>query len=93
MSVGIEVVIVCCRQKLESSCRQLNEIPDEPLITICKKLFNTEVLNSFIGSNHRRDTIVHGASFTHRLLFMTKNLDGLIYLLADTIIDRFCWEI
>lgn len=80
-------------KRMESSCLRLDDLPDELLLTILKKLFNTEVLYSFVGSNRRLNTIVHDASFTHHLTLMTTGLDGLVYPLASARIDRFCLEI
>ena len=68
---------------------KLNDLPDEILIIILKKLYNVEVLYSLIGVNKRLNTIAHDSIFTSHLYF----LDKFIYSLPNPMIDRFCSEI
>ncbi|CAF1465152.1 unnamed protein product [Rotaria sordida] len=78
---------------MEDSSIELNELPDEILIIILKKLFNTEVLYSLIDVNKRLNTIVHDPIFTSHLTLMRCFSDDSIYPLPDSILDRFCSQI
>jgi len=46
---------------------QLNDLPDEILIYIFKKMYNIEVLYSLISVNKRLNKILHDSIFTNRL--------------------------
>jgi hypothetical protein len=76
---------------MEYSFIQLNDLPDEILMIIFKKLHNIEVLYSLIGINKRLDTIVLDSIFT-RNLTITRPFNGLNQL-PDAVLDRFCLEI
>ncbi len=78
---------------MEHSSVELNDLPDEILIYILKKLYNVEVLYSLIGVNKRLNTIVHDPIFTSYLTFMICFSDGSIDPLPDPILDRFCLQI
>ncbi|CAF1470948.1 unnamed protein product [Rotaria sordida] len=78
---------------MEDSSIELNELPDEILIIILKKLFNTEVLYSLIDVNKRLNSIVHDPIFTSHLILMRCFSDDSIYPLPDSILDRFCSQI
>ena len=69
---------------------QLNDLPDEILLIIFKKMYNVEVLYSLIGVNKRLNKIVHDSIFTSHLTLMERCSDGLLYQLTDSILDRFC---
>ena len=77
---------------MEHSFIQLNDLPDEILLIILKKLHNFDVLYSLIGVNKRLDTIVNDSIFTRNLTLITP-FNGLSYQFTDTILDRFCLEI
>jgi hypothetical protein len=70
---------------------QLNDLPDEILMMILKKLHNSDVLYSLIGVDKRLDTIVKDSIFTNNLI-LTTSFNGLNQF-TDTIADRFCLEI
>ncbi|CAF4581714.1 unnamed protein product [Rotaria sp. Silwood2] len=70
---------------------ELNDLPDEILMMILKKLHNSDVLYSLIDANKRLDTIVKDSIFTNNLT-LTTPFNGLNQF-PDTIIDRFCREI
>ncbi|CAF3273585.1 unnamed protein product [Rotaria sp. Silwood2] len=70
---------------------ELNDLPDEILMMILKKLHNSDVLYSLIDVNKRLDTIVKDSIFTNNLT-LTTPFNGLNQF-PDTIIDRFCREI
>ncbi|CAF1487412.1 unnamed protein product [Rotaria sordida] len=71
---------------------KLNDLPDEILITILKKLYNVEVLYSLIGVNKRFNTIAHDSTFASYLTLFCKQ-DDLISPLPDPMLDRFCSQI
>ncbi len=78
---------------MEYSFAQLNDLPDEILVIILKKLFNVEVLYSLIGVNHRLNTIAHDSIFTSHLTLMKYLSDDSIDPLSAPILDRFRLEI
>ncbi len=69
---------------------RLNDLPDEILLTILKNLANMEVLYSLVGVNKRLNKIAHDFVFTNNLTFFMSTLDGFIYSLHDSMLDRFC---
>jgi hypothetical protein len=77
---------------MEELSIKLNNLPDEILIIILKKLYNFETLYSFIGVNKRFNRIAHDSIFTNHLTLMTF-LNDSTYCLPDLILDRFCLQI
>ncbi|CAF3121985.1 unnamed protein product, partial [Rotaria sp. Silwood2] len=75
---------------MEHSYIQLNDLPDEILIYIFKKLTNAEVLYSLSGVNKRLNKIIYDSVFTNDLSLMMSTSNGLVYSLSDLILDRFC---
>ncbi|CAF5216542.1 unnamed protein product, partial [Rotaria magnacalcarata] len=55
---------------MKHSLIQLNDLPDEILMIILKKLDNDEVFYSLIGVNKRLNTLVHDTIFTSHLTLM-----------------------
>ncbi|CAF5061744.1 unnamed protein product, partial [Rotaria magnacalcarata] len=78
---------------MEDSFIQLNDLPDEMLMMIFKKLSNIEVLDSLIDVNRRLTQIVSDSTFTNHLAVMKSLPNGHIYPLDDSILDRFCLQI
>ncbi|CAF1417505.1 unnamed protein product [Rotaria sordida] len=79
---------------MEYSCIGLNDLPDEILMIIFKKLNNLDVLYSLQGVNQRLNQIIHDPIFTSRLTFVkwfSHNFIDLIF--CDTILNRFCLQI
>ncbi|CAF4024118.1 unnamed protein product, partial [Rotaria sp. Silwood1] len=73
---------------------QLNDLPDEILLYIFKKLYNGEVLYSLMDVNQRFDRIVHDTIFTRDLCLLEYcPVDDSTFPLSDPIIDRFCSKI
>jgi len=70
----------------------LEDLPNEILSMIFKKLDNCYVLYSFMGLNQRFDKILNGSIFI-RNLTLIKSIDISLYQSTDTILDRFCLEI
>ncbi len=71
---------------------QLNDLPDELLMIIFKKLTNVAILYSLYGTDKRLNQIVHDPIFTNHLTLL-KCLDDDYYPLPDPMLDRFCLEI
>ena len=80
---------------MEHSCVQLNDLPDEIIMTIFKKLTNVEVLYSLLGVNKRLNRIAHDSIFTNdlRLFRSTSSSYGTVYSLPHEIHHRFCSHI
>ncbi|CAF2155258.1 unnamed protein product [Rotaria magnacalcarata] len=73
---------------------QLNDLPDEILINIFKKLYNDEVLYSLMDVNKRISKIVQDTIFT-RDLYLREYfpVDDSTFPLSNPILDRFCTQI
>ncbi len=78
---------------MKHSSVELNDLPDEILIYILKKLSNVEVLYSLIGVNKRLHAIVHDPIFTNCLTLMNYVSGDSIDPLSDPIVDQFCLQI
>ena len=76
---------------MENFFIQLNDLPDEILLIILKKLASTDVLYSLIGVNKRLDTIVRDSIFTRCLTFMAPCNE--LERIPEAIPHRFCVEI
>ncbi|CAF4022631.1 unnamed protein product, partial [Rotaria sordida] len=72
---------------------KLNDLSDEILLLIFKKLDNTEVLYSFIGVNKRFNKLVHDSIFTNHLTMTRCSSNGSFDRLDNQILDRFCSQI
>ncbi|CAF0827592.1 unnamed protein product [Rotaria sordida] len=70
---------------------KLDDLPDEILIIILKKLSNVEVLYSLIGINKRLNRIGCDSVFTSNLTLYF--LDKYIHSLSDSMVNRFCSQI
>jgi hypothetical protein len=86
---------------MDDSLIQLIELPDEILLTIFKKLDNTQVLYSLFGITERLNQILRDFDFTSHLTLLTQ-LSSERYstlsnepvpLLEDVVLDRFCSRI
>ncbi|CAF3876280.1 unnamed protein product [Rotaria sordida] len=78
---------------MEHSCVQLNDLPDEVLLIIFKKLNNVKVLYSLMGINKRLDKILHDSIFTTNLTLLKYLSYDSIYSLSNSMLDRYCMEI
>ncbi|CAF4979395.1 unnamed protein product [Rotaria sp. Silwood1] len=78
---------------MEHSCVQLNDLPDEVLLIIFKKLNNVKVLYSLMGINKRLDKILHDSIFTTNLTLLKYLLYDSIYSLSNSMLDRYCAKI
>jgi hypothetical protein len=79
---------------MQSSCVELNDLPDEILLMIFKKLNNLEVFYSFQGVNNRLNRIIYDPILTSHLNFLTWSSNKLINRFSSNIIlDRFCLQI
>ncbi|CAF3046999.1 unnamed protein product [Rotaria sp. Silwood2] len=78
----------------EYSCIGLNDLPDEILMIIFKKLNNFDVLYSLHGVNQRLNKLIQDSIFTNRLTFVKCFLYNFIDLISsDMILNRFCLQI
>jgi hypothetical protein len=72
----------------------LDDLPDEILIYTFKKLYNAEVLHSFMGVNQRLNRIVHDTIFTRNLCLLEYcPVNDSTFPLPNPILDRFCSKI
>ncbi|CAF5045275.1 unnamed protein product [Rotaria sp. Silwood1] len=78
---------------MKSSFIHLNDLPDEILIYILKKLDNFQVLYSLIGVNDRLNKIANDSIFTNNLTLMKYLSNDSIYPLANSTLDRLCSKI
>lgn len=78
---------------MKNSSVELNDLPDEILIIILKKLCNVEVLYSLKGVNKRLNAITNDPIFTNQLTLMRRASDHHIDPLFDPVLDRFCLQI
>jgi hypothetical protein len=73
---------------------EFDDLPDEILIYIFKKLNNDEVLYSLMGVNQRLNGIVHDKIFTRHLCLREYSpVDDSTFPLPNPILDRFCSKI
>ena len=88
---------------MECASVQLDDLPDEILIIIFRKLSSSILFCSLIDVNQRFNRLVHDSIFTNRLNLVTftrqhmfKELSLgkiLVSSLADRVLDRFCLHI
>ncbi len=78
---------------MKSSNIQLNDLPDEILLIILKKLNNISLLYSLMGINARLDKILHDYIFTNTLTLIEDVSCYRTYSLSKLVIDRFCLHI
>jgi len=73
---------------------KLDDLHDEILMYIFKKLNNDEVLYSLMGVNQRLNRIVHDKIFTRHLCLLEYcSVDNSTFPLSNPILDRFCSKI
>jgi hypothetical protein len=73
---------------------QLDDLPDEILMYIFKKLNNHEVLYSLMDANQRINRIAHDRIFTRHLCLLEYcRIDDSSFPLSGPILDRFCSKI
>ncbi|CAF4982100.1 unnamed protein product [Rotaria sp. Silwood1] len=73
---------------------QLDDLPDEILMYIFKKLYNDEVLYSLMDVNKRISKIVQDTTFTRDLYLREYSpVDDSTFPLSNPILDRFCSKI
>jgi len=76
-----------------NSCLQLNDLSDEILLIIFKKLNNVALLYSLFDVNKRLNEILHDRFFTSHLNLLKFCSTDSNYRLPEPILDRFCLEI
>ncbi|CAF0889332.1 unnamed protein product [Rotaria sordida] len=78
---------------MEYSSVQLDDLPDEILMIIFKKLNNLEILYSLIVVNKQLNKIVYDSIFTCDLTLLRNVSNNSVYPLPDCVLDRFCLQI
>jgi hypothetical protein len=78
---------------MNDSFIQLDDLPDEILIIIFKKLNKISTLYSLLGVNRQLDKIVRDPIFTSYLALCIRYTNGNSDPLIDPILDRFCSQI
>ncbi|CAF3432885.1 unnamed protein product, partial [Rotaria sp. Silwood2] len=78
---------------MENSCIQLDELPDEILMIIFKKLCSIDILYSLLGVNKRLNKIVYDYVFTSCVTLTIRSTNDLYYPLNNPMRDRFCLQI
>jgi len=70
---------------------QLDDLPDEILVHMFRKLYNVEALFYLIDVNQLLNRILHDPIFTSNLSLLIYYRDrNSIYPLCDLVLDRFC---
>ncbi|CAF5180122.1 unnamed protein product, partial [Rotaria sp. Silwood1] len=80
---------------MECLCVKLNDLPDEILLIIFKKLDNFDLLYYFHGiKNKRLNNIIHDPIFTTSLNFVKWSSHKFLNKLSSNVIlNRFCLQI
>ena len=80
---------------MEHPLVELDDLPDEVLLTIFQKLDNVFLLNTLMHVSRRLQTIVRDPLFTSHLALTKQMLDDSVHVhpLSDSTLDRFCSEI
>jgi hypothetical protein len=78
---------------MNHSIIQLNDLPDEILLIILKKLWNIRVLYSLIGVNKKLDRIACDPVFTRCLSLVNGSSYNSIVPLPHVVLHRFCSQI
>ncbi|CAF4237759.1 unnamed protein product, partial [Rotaria sordida] len=79
---------------MKYSCVELNDLPDEILLIIFKKLDNLEILYSIQDINERLNKIIYDQIFTSHLSFLKWSFNKCINKFSsDIILNRFCLQI
>ena len=78
---------------MEYSYVQLNDLPDEILMIIFKKLANMEILYSLVDVHKRLNRLAQDSVFTNNLAILISTSNGFVYSLLDPILHRFCSHI
>ncbi|CAF1370362.1 unnamed protein product [Rotaria sordida] len=82
------------KTNMKYSCVELNDLPDEILLIIFKKLDNLEALYSCQGINERLNKIIYDPIFTSRLSFLKWSFNKCINKFSsDMILNKFCLQI
>ncbi|CAF4124657.1 unnamed protein product [Rotaria magnacalcarata] len=79
---------------MEYSCVRINDLPDEILMIILKKMNNAEVRYSLKGVNQRLNKLVQDSTFTSRLTFVKRCSDNFFDVFpCNMMLNRFCLQI
>jgi hypothetical protein len=78
---------------MEDLSIKLNDLPDEILMIILRKLYNVEALYSLIGVNKRLNTMAHDSIFTNYVTLFQCFSNNFIHPLPHPMLDRFLLQI
>jgi hypothetical protein len=78
---------------MEHLCLQLNDLPDEILLIIFKKVNNVALLYSLFDTNKRFTKILHDPILTSHLSLLNHHSDECVDRLHDSILDQYCSQI
>ncbi|CAF4260936.1 unnamed protein product, partial [Adineta steineri] len=79
---------------MSKSSVRLNDLPDELLLDIFRKLNNVDLLNSLQNVNQRLNRIIHDSIFTTQLAFVQWLPHKYINVISSQMmLNRFCSEI
>ena len=79
---------------MEYSNVGLNDLPDEILLIILKKLNNFQIHYSLHGVNQRLTQLIQDSIFTNNLYFVKKSSDKFLDRLENKMVhSRFCLQI
>lgn len=78
---------------MEYSHIHLNDLPDEILLIIFKKINNVVLLYSLFNINKRLNKILYDPIFTNDLSLLIQLSDDSISALRYSILNRYCLEI
>ncbi len=91
---SLSKVDMCRQTKMKDLLVKLDDLPDETLMYIFKKLNNDKVLYSLMGVNQRLNRIVHDKIFTRHLYLLEYcPVADSTFPLPNPILDRFCSKI
>ena len=79
---------------MECSNIEFNDLADELLLIIFKKIDNVDVLYSLYGINKRLNKIIRDSIFTSNLSFVEWSSNNFLNKFPPNIVlNRFCWQI
>ena len=80
--------------KMKNSCLiRLNDLPEELLLIIFRKLNNIDLFYSILGINNQLDRILDDSFFTNELKLVTSSVDDVICPLSSEVVHRICSEV
>ena len=78
---------------MDSSRKNIVDLPDEVLVTIFKKLANTDILYSLIGVNQKLEKVACDITFTKTIDLIKTLSNKSMNSKVNAILDRFCFQV